>query len=227
MGLQPVGKATGFPPLLTKRISPEHATATPDLSDPAPRRQSLLKPPPSLQPQNAPAGSCQACRKPSSLTGMTASRTIVPFGGKKGKAQRKMSSSSAAPCGGDALPCQATSRARSPASSHQLYPPGPAGSHLQRRPSQGRAAASSASGPVPEARTLSSLPRGATPQRGWPRSGLVVRRPLQYTARGPEDAGLTFLLYPFPFPKDESVNLWQFPPRPLPSTARRGSQAHI
>lgn len=32
-----------------------------------------------------------------------------------------------------------------------------------------------------------------------------------------EDAGLTLLLYPFPFMKDESNNLWQFPPLPTPS----------
>lgn len=32
-----------------------------------------------------------------------------------------------------------------------------------------------------------------------------------------EDAGLTFLLYPFPFMNDESNNLWQFPPLPTPS----------
>lgn len=31
-----------------------------------------------------------------------------------------------------------------------------------------------------------------------------------------QDARVTFLLYPFPFMKDESNNLWQFPPLPTP-----------
>lgn len=36
-------------------------------------------------------------------------------------------------------------------------------------------------------------------------------------SRRPEDAGLTLPLYPFPLMKDESNNLWQFPPLPTPS----------
>lgn len=32
-----------------------------------------------------------------------------------------------------------------------------------------------------------------------------------------EDAGVTLLSYPFPLMKDESNNLWQFPPLPTPS----------
>lgn len=74
-----------------------------------------------------------------------------------------------------------------------------------------------------EARMLPSLPRGdntaagmAFVWHGWSTSEMPV--PLH---KGLKGAGLTFLLCPLPFMKDESRNLWQFSslPNPVPNTA--------
>lgn len=64
---------------------------------------------------------------------------------------------------------------------------------------------------------------GKTQQMGWPRSGRNGPRHVFSPVRGLEDAGLTFLFYPFPFMQDESVNLWQLPPpsQILPSVVRK------
>lgn len=98
--------------------------------------------------------------------------------------------------------------------SHQLYRTSLAGSCLQRCHSRTQ---SSTSNPFPK--QLLSCRRDTTAvgmasvqsQRSMSHESFPV--PSGWL----EDAGLTFLLYPFPFMKDESNNLWQFPPLPTPS----------
>lgn len=100
---------------------------------------------------------------------------------------------------------------------HQLYCTSLAGSCLQRCHSGTQ---SSTSSPFPQQQGYAPLLQEGHHGSGdglGPFSMVHVPRVLPRTSGQLEDAGLAFLLYPFPFMNDESNNLWQFPPLPTPS----------
>lgn len=110
--------------------------------------------------------------------------------------------------------------------SHQLYRTSLAGSCLQKWHSGTQ---SSTSNPFPQqqgmllsCRRHTMTVRMASVQSQWSMSHESSPVP----SRRLEDAGLTLLLYPFPFMKDESNNLWQFPPLPTPSQILPSSVGH-